>query len=70
VSWLGLAGALVATTAFVFSRLDAMRRPASMIFPIVASYRHSDPDGESHTTVRIENGSDMPVFECGLALFD
>ena len=69
-SWLGLAGVVVAAAAFVSGRFDAMRRPASMVFPIVTSYKYGSRDEDNHTTVRIENGSDMPAFECGISLYD
>jgi hypothetical protein len=72
-SWLALVGALVAAAAFVVGRLDALRRPASMVFPIAMSYKYGgdpdSPDPDTHTTVQIENGSDMPVFECHIALY-
>jgi hypothetical protein len=71
-TWLTFAGVVIATATYISSRLDAIRRPASNVFAVVPRYAFggSSRTQDPFTMVRIENGSDMPIFDCRVAVWD
>lgn len=69
-AWLGLGGALIAAMSFLAGRRDAKRRPAALVFPITVNHRFgTSKPPDTFTNVQIENGSDMPIYDCILVLY-